>query len=537
MLKATLYFHTLKYMKPSQVYFRLRKVAGLKCSLGCRGEELDCGKVRPIPAMRELDYDPAFLSRFPAEDLLDDKVSFLHSEETVCWDRQWKCTNQTDLWNFNLHYFEYLFSLVHAYKKTGNNAYFDKTKQCISAWIRQNPKRESGFGWSAYTIALRLTVWLDYYSEMEREIAGDREFREKFLKSVHEQYVFLANHLEKDILGNHYFEDLKALVLCSLFLGDEIVFQAALRELKLQCREQILEDGMHFELSPMYHKIILEDMLRVCHALQTAGKRDRELEQYLQPMLDAAYSLEESLERIPLFNDGGDNVAKSLDALVLTAGRYFQLTPVYKSHFPAAGYYIFKQGAWKLIVDAGQPGPSYIPGHAHCDAMSFELFRNGKPILTNAGTYAYQSDKRPFFRSTAAHNTVMADGKEQSQCWGAFRLGKRASVRVLEKKEDGIIIQMKDQDGNEIRRAFKLEPGLLKITDTSKGHTIRGFLHWLYGTAEYEVSGRVKEEEQLYAPEYGVLQTIQAVSYEDESKLRCTVYLKGVEERNGDGEP
>ena len=43
-----------------------------------------------------------------------------------------------------------------------------------------------------------------------------------------------------------------------------------------------------------------------------------------------------------------------------------------------SGFYIFKQNDWKLIVDAGQPGPAYIPGHAHCDAMSFELFKAGE---------------------------------------------------------------------------------------------------------------------------------------------------------------
>lgn len=39
---------------------------------------------------------------------------------------------------------------------------------------------------------------------------------------------------------------------------------------------------------------------------------DCEVDGYLQPMLDAAWSLEEGLDRIPLFNDAGNNVAKSL---------------------------------------------------------------------------------------------------------------------------------------------------------------------------------------------------------------------------------
>ena len=67
-----------------------------------------------------------------------------------------------------------------------------------------------------------------------------------------------------------------------------------------------------------------------------------------------------------------------------------------KSRFVDSGFYIFKQNDWKLIVDAGQPGPAYIPGHAHCDTMSFELFRAGKPVIVNCGTYAYQCKERSF---------------------------------------------------------------------------------------------------------------------------------------------
>ena len=110
-------------------------------------------------------------------------------------------------------------------------------------------------------------------------------------------------------------------------------------------------------------------------ALKDKGLDDCEVNAYLQPMLDAAWSLEEGLDRIPLFNDAGNNVAKSLQALVSACKEHFDITPEYKSRFIDSGFYIFKQNDWKLIVDAGQPGPAYIPGHAHCDAMSFELFK------------------------------------------------------------------------------------------------------------------------------------------------------------------
>ena len=112
----------------------------------------------------ELDFDPEFLRRYPPEELLADRVSFLHSSKVIYWEGEWKFLDKTALWNFNLHYFDYLLSLAEVYLRTGEEEYFDKTKQMISGWIRCNPREKGGPGWAAYTIALRLTNWLSYYA-------------------------------------------------------------------------------------------------------------------------------------------------------------------------------------------------------------------------------------------------------------------------------------------------------------------------------------------------------------------------------------
>ena len=150
----------------------------------------------------------------------------------------------------------------------------------------------------------------------------------------------MSCHLEKDILGNHYFEDLKTLILCSLFFNNIPVLNASLKAFRKECKEEILSDGMHFELSLMYHKLILEGMIRVAVALRERGKPDAEIEHYLQPMLDVAWSFEEGLERVPLFNDSGNNVAKSLQALVTAGKKQFGIQPVYKAKFENSGFWM-----------------------------------------------------------------------------------------------------------------------------------------------------------------------------------------------------
>ena len=83
--------------------------------------------------------------------------------------------------------------------------------------------------------------------------------------------------------------------------------------------EQILADGLHYERSLMYHKIILEDTLRVYAALD-GGKEYKNDAGKLLPMIrnmaDALASVSRGIPTTPLFNDAGNNVAKDTDELL-----------------------------------------------------------------------------------------------------------------------------------------------------------------------------------------------------------------------------
>lgn len=522
--KVSLYFHTIINMKPSQVFNRIRKKLGMGCPLGMRPSK-SITSIQALETPEFLDFDPAFLSRFPAEELIRNKITLLHSSKIFDCKSRWVFDDKSALWNYNLHYFEYLFSLVKEWKDTGDKKYLDKTKEIINGWIDNNP--EGTFpAWESYTISLRIVTWISYYSYVCGAL--DRIFLNDFLESLHDQYVYLSNHLEKDILGNHYFENLKSLIIASLFFNDDCVLKKALTKFKTECQEEILSDGMHFELSPMYHKIILEGILRVAIALRGTGKKDIEIEGYLQSMLDVAYSFENGLERVPLFNDCGNNVAKSLEALVKTTDM-LGFKPEFKGQLKASGFYIFEKSiggqTWKLIVDAGQPGPKYIPGHAHCDAMSFELFCDGKPVVVNCGTYAYQCKERSFFRSTAAHNTVMVDGTEQSQCWGAFRLAKRSSTKVLDVTDSSITMEMTDQKGQKVKRTIEFTDTELHISDQAEGKQLTSFIH-LTAPISTTQTAEEKTMEQFYAPDYGVKYNITVKEFEAEDTIDVKISLE-----------
>ena len=69
--------------------------------------------------------------------------------------------------------------------------------------------------------------------------------------------------IEWHILGNHLFANAKAFFAGLFFQGREANAWLAkgLRILSNEIPEQILPDGGHFERSPMYQTIILEDLL------------------------------------------------------------------------------------------------------------------------------------------------------------------------------------------------------------------------------------------------------------------------------------
>lgn len=496
-------------MKPSQVINRILIKLGKGCTLGIKANNI-IGNIKKIPSLEELDFDPIFLARFSVADLMINKINILHSSKFTNWRTMWNFKDKSPLWNFNLHYFEYLFPLIKVWINTKEPKYLYKTIEMIDGWIDNNPIGR-GPAWASYTIALRIISWISYYSYVHNELSD--EFKKKFLASLHTQYLYLTEHLEKDILGNHYFEDLKSIIIAALFFNDSKVLKKAIVDFKSECKEQILPDGMHFELSPMYHKIIFEGMMIISVALRYEGEQDKEIESYLQPMLDVAYNLENGLERIPLFNDGGNNVTKSLPALVKVAEKYFNLKSRCRTKFPMSGFYIFNscecKKKWKLIVYAGQTGPKYIPGHAHCNAMSFELFCNGKPIIVNCGTYAYQCKERTFFRSTAAHNTVMINKIEQSQFWDIFRFAKRSNTRVLDVTDNSIIMEMKDQKDQRVKRKIQLQGNKLIIVDTSLGNYLESYIHSNFSMKiHHNASERIIQ--MPYAVDYGEKRNVLA---------------------------
>jgi hypothetical protein len=95
--------------------------------------------------------------------------------------------------------------------------------------------------------------------------------------------------------------------------------------------------------------------------------------------------------------------------------------------YKAEGHFLFKKTCKAdsekeiyLHFDAAPLGFLSIAAHGHADALSVVLMLDGDPILIDAGTYTYHTERewRRYFVSTAAHNTICIDHFNQAEYVG-----------------------------------------------------------------------------------------------------------------------
>ena len=464
MKRVVLLFETVRHLKLRQM------IAGITVKF--RNKKKGNYTAPPMRnaslSIAPLDTNETYLERF--HPLSEEQVKLLNQSVPLDFSPQ-ALGVLKPLIRFNLLYFEYAIAFAQAFKQTGDKRYvqifLDTYRKFLSADVR----------YYSYVISLHIPnvlIALEQFGE-----AIDRESRNKIEAELYRQYRWLLKHQELRLLANHYFENLKAIVIASYYFSEIKVCKKYCKKLKGQVREQVLKDGVHFELSMMYHKIILEDLLRIEKLSQNSDFPSCPwLEPAIEQMLNAIVNLEKGFGRTPLFNDSGDNVAKTVGQL-LSAGRMLMpFEPQETLSFEQSGYYKLYDGKISLLMDMGKLAPDYMVGHGHCDCLSFEVALDGLPLFVNEGTYHYQGEKRKMFRSTKAHNTFAHQGREQSQLWGEHRAGKRISKVCAKRIEDGLEGSVKTAYGAVLKRSVKLKEGTLSVYDsTNMSGMVESYLH------------------------------------------------------------
>jgi uncharacterized heparinase superfamily protein len=316
----------------------------------------------------------------------------------------WSLPDEPRLRRFHLHYADE----VLGWARRGEE---ESARASVGAWIRSNPPKR-GDAWHPYVVSQRIGNWVAAASLAPSLLDGSA------VESLSRQARFLARNIEDDVLGNHVIANARALVLAGAALEDDVFLRRGLDVLRREVPDQILADGGHYERSPLYHLLVLRDLLEVRVAAD-AGWLDEPIRR--MEAFAAALTRPDGLPAP--FNDALLELAPTLELPKPVAG-----TTV----FEETGYTVVRDGATWLVFDCGPPAPSFLPAHAHADVLSFQLWQDGIPIVVDPGTSTYEAGpQRDRERSTAAHSTVSVDGRDQFELWGAFRSGPLPSVRML----------------------------------------------------------------------------------------------------------
>jgi uncharacterized heparinase superfamily protein len=306
----------------------------------------------------------------------------------------------------------------------------------LEDWIAHHPR---GIGWDAGPISLRAMAWIKLLTTPGALPAAADAARLR--ASLADQLETLAAHLETHLSGNHLLWNLLALV----FAGAAHQGPAAERwlaqapRLARELREQILESGLHYERSPMYHALLLESVLDLANASASAPDRlpaalAAQLRETAARMLGALAVVTHPDGEIALLGDSGLGIAHPPARLAAYAAALglAPTAPREPGLLRDAGIARLEAGDWVCLVTASRPWPEHQPGHAHCDALSFELSVRGERVITDTGVHEYlPGARRDLARATRSHACVEIDGREQAECWAAHRIGGRPDVALV----------------------------------------------------------------------------------------------------------
>ena len=425
LLKLSQYIITIYYLKFSQIFWRIYYFI--------RPRFLT--KIKSEIKIKSLIIKTRFLKK-PNSLIEKNKFKFLNETHVVSDALTIKKSNSKKLWLYNLNYFDFLNSKLNKRKRI-------LALDFLERWLFHSNSPQY-LGYDPYPTSLRIVNWIKFY-------LNSNIMDKKIKLSLYNQTEFLYHNLEWHLLGNHILANAKALIFSGLFFTGPDANKwknKGIKIYKCQLKEQILDDGGHFEKSPMYHAIILEDILDIINI-------HGEDQNYLPPAFinQLVVTAEKMLLWLsimsytngenPHFNDSTINISNSIKKITKYAKTIGIRIPsplklnkkINIQTLKSSGFIRVDQKHARTFLDIGSIGASYIPGHAHADTMCFETSFFGDRFFVNLGISTYEySTRRLLERSTSSHNTVEINNKNSSSIWSSFRVAQRASVFNLKTK-------------------------------------------------------------------------------------------------------
>ncbi len=414
---------------------------------------------------------PAFLNR----------TARVTTDGTVDWDAD-RLAALPLQWRLKLYGFEPLADALYGFPPDGVP---EAVRRSLDGWCRDWLDADVdavGIGrgrylrgaWTPWAVSLRIVRWLRYLAWRRRDGPDEASFDRAIRREIYRNALFLERHVEWDVDGNHLVENGTGLLAAGLAFDVGGWTETGTSILTTAAREQFLDDGCHYERSPMYHAAVLTRYLTAVDLLSRYGRPvPGRLETTAADAADFLAYLRPPDGEIPLLNDAVHGEAPPLESCLRYAravglaptppasGTTAALTadgagdtrraahreptegdgtgddgctrsdpPGHAGTVGESGYCWLRTDAGSMLVDGGPVGPPHLPGHSHSDTLGVLLWIDGRQVVTDTGTYGYTAGpRRNYARGVRSHNTVQLGDAEPIPLGGRYLMGPRPEPR------------------------------------------------------------------------------------------------------------
>ena len=381
---------------------------------------------------------------------------------------------------WELSRFSFLLPLAQTAVITGDPKWQEQIARVVGHW-EDNNKLSFSVNWCAMECAMR-GISLSLVAQI---IAMQQTTTNEHLKPLLRQMALQGEFLSRNIeftrtRNNHYTANIVALLLIGhslqrIYPGSEQWLNYGAKRIIKEIELQYCDDGVNFEKSTSYHRLVTELFLLSILVMQKTGF---EIPKTAMSKIHKACEYTRYYTRpdgvVPNFGDNDSAWLLAFDpyslrdhqTLSVLASAVFSDPSLKAGHHhsssecwltggigafgrvekdrlksPSVGSRLFKEGGMLvsrfrgncLIADYGEVGANGTGGHGHNDTFSFELCLEGNPVIIDPGSPVYTGDLNLYnkYRSTAFHNTAMVDNKEMARLVGTWLISAEATPRNI----------------------------------------------------------------------------------------------------------
>ena len=408
-------------------------------------------------------------------------------------------------WEINRHQFmPYLATL---YIKTNEKKYIYRLEKYFDDWIEEN-KFLKGVNWtSSMEIALRAYQWL-----IVLYILKDSDIillKNKLCRAIIVSIEYVMNNLSLYSSANNHLiieAAISSIIgYCFKDIYKQDWFDKGYEILREELKNQFHNDGVNKEQALHYQAFVTDMILQYNVILKKIGYEPIEEE-----TIKKSVEFIKTLQANKIYMDLGDSDdAKILsfcpskynyyDYILTFASNYYKkrYTDNYNTYpeislfysdkveldlfkekefslYEDGGYFVINHNGNNLLFDFGELGFGSLAAHGHADALMVLFNKDYNEFFIDSGTYIYniEKEKRDYYRSTQAHNTLCYNKMNQSEIKGPFLWGKKSNsklVRCEENKESYIIEAINDGYSPNLHKRkieYKKEYGSIIIYDS-----------------------------------------------------------------------